>query len=142
MRSIAGFAREQTWNFHGKSSLLKAFGGNVALSEWNLAELRLFGQALRESGDKILQTCEKMELAKLEKLVLQASAALLTYGPAIFRLAGTIDAQFVDQYTAAKQGRMPRWEQNQKKVRARAERKRQLEKSTGSPKAKAARRKT
>lgn len=94
----------------------------MALARWKTQELREFAYALRDAGDLILKTCEKMELANMESLVLQASAATSTYGPAIFRLAGSIDAEFVDQHTAAKLGRIPRWQQNQKKVEAKAER--------------------
>lgn len=96
----------------------------MALAKWKAAELREFGEALRSASDRILATCEKMELANMESLVLQASSAFSIYGPTIFNLAGTIDSEFADQYSASKQGRIPRWQQNQKKVEARAEKKR------------------
>lgn len=96
----------------------------MALARWKPQELRELGESLRAASAKILAVVEKMELAKFDDLVLQATAAVTTYAPSIAYLAGTIESEFTDQHNAAASGRIARWQVNQKKVEARAEKRR------------------
>lgn len=94
----------------------------MALANFGIGELDAFADSLIDAGQKIKSTIEKMKLAHVDSLVLQAAVHLSIYGPAIFLLAGNIDSEFRDQYNAAQAGRPARWQMNQKKVEARAER--------------------
>ena len=115
----------------------------MALANFATAELDAFADSLIDAGQKIKQTIEKMKLAHVDSLVLQAAVHLSIYGPAIFLLAGNIDSEFRDQYNAAQAGRPARWQMNQKKVEARAARRvKRDEKPTPIPKKKTPKKKS
>lgn len=113
------------------------------LASFKSVELKMLGESLRDAAEKILRTVDKMEMSKTDSMVLQASVALNVYGPSIFNLAGTIESEFQDQYSAAKTGRPARWQVNQKKVEARMQRREyHASIAAGSTRPKAARKST
>lgn len=88
----------------------------MALGNWNPTELEELGRGLEDAANKIRNVAQRMRIEGMDSMVLSASTIFTQYAPAIFRLAGTIDAEFNDQLSAARSGRNARWQINQTKI--------------------------
>lgn len=91
------------------------------MKPWNADALEAVADDLAFVMTKLREVSAEMRKASFDELTIQADAAFTIYRRAFLKLAGSLEAEFRDQFRAKQMGTMPRWKVNQKLVQARRE---------------------